>query len=233
MTSSPVRRSRRRWLMLVVLSPLILWLMGAAFFRIVLVRDQSTAGWGDSIALINGPEIDEVVALYREMPSRRIVILQKPPARPMQLGVLPEFHVHMRGELIKRGVPAEAIRDGLKQVYWPATADVDPVAQQIVDERIWNPMPGSRLIIVADRLSSGRVRRTIRQQSIPQLVEVRVFARRLSGVSEFNWCFRPAGVAQVIRELSLRRHPDPNVASIIEISTAPVKGRETFSEESK
>ena len=217
MSSPPVRR--RRWLLLSLTTPLILWLIGVASARILLVRDQSTDDWGDTIALINGPEIDEVVALYREKPSRRILILRKMPARPMQLGVLPEFHLHMKQELLKRGLPADAIRVGQPNVTWPATANVDPVRRDLVAERFWVPMAGNRLIIVADRLSSGRVRRTIRRRSMPPFVEVRVFARRLSGLNEFNWFLRPSGITMMIRELSLWRHPDPSVASLIDLAT--------------
>lgn len=219
MTSTPsVRRFRWRWPVFFLAFPLILWMLSVAVVRILLVRDQSTPDWGNTIALVNGPEIDEVVSLYRDKPTRKILVGYKVPDRPMQLGVLPEFHVHMKNELKDRGVPEDAILVSPSLATAPPmSTDWDSVTSSTKNDQ-QDPVqlpPMIQLIVVADRLSSGRVRQTRIPKTERSRAEVRVFARSLSGLNEFNWWYRPSGIVRVVRELSLRHHPDSSIEGMI------------------
>ncbi|MBY0587466.1 hypothetical protein K2X85_09835 [bacterium] len=184
-----VRRAMTALLIVALLSAILVAMISA-----LLVCDETTADWGSDIALFWGPDFDRVVELYRRDPRRRILLMEKIPARPMELKVLPPFHLHMQAKLEQAGVPASAI------VLFP-TEGRPEVSIFSSLKRMASEQPPRQVIVVAERLGSRRSRRFFDRLLTERPALVRIFPITTAGINESNWWYKPGGPAFVVREL--------------------------------
>jgi hypothetical protein len=117
----------------------------------------------------------------------------------MQLGVLPEFHQHWLDHFLAQGVP----RDGIEIVEPAADHPLAAIARQA------NGVPTAEVVLLADRLTSRRMRRLLDRSQSGPTPSVRVFPMPLTGITEANGWYKPGGIPLVLKE-ALRLFPEPS-----------------------
>jgi hypothetical protein len=150
-----------------------------------LVVDQSPADCA-YILVLNGDYwsarwFDEAADLYREDPSRRILLVESRPERAVRLGVLPSYAERSRRVLAARGVPREAVVviPGEAPDVW---AEVE-LLRQWLSER-----PDADVRALSDRFSS-RAQRVVLDRVLPAEDAARVTVCALPDIrcNEHNW----------------------------------------------
>ena len=116
-----------------------------------LVVDESPAG-GDYAIIAGGDRRFAVTAdMIRRNQVRRVLLVTDQPSRLVRYGILPPWHEVARRELLENGVLEEAI----ELADWKAKDDWHFASRL----NAWlNEHPRARLVVVADRFGSRRLR---------------------------------------------------------------------------
>jgi hypothetical protein len=133
---------------------------------------------------------DVVAGLYREAPSRRVVLVEPAPIRLVQAGFLPTFEAICRRELEARGIPQNSV------------AVVGRGARNGWDEArlaaAWfEANPSARVAILCDRFSSGALRSILDAVLPPEhAARIRIVALPSRRYDETDWWQSRTGVRQ-------------------------------------
>jgi hypothetical protein len=169
--------------MVLVLSA-CLWFWHGAILRgmaSVLVADQGQQDAKFVLVVDGDRRYDAAAALYREDPSRRVVLIEPYPTRLVQVGALPSFEAISRRELHARGVPEEAVTviPGKARTAWEETRLL----------RSWlKEHPDAQLLLLCDRFGSS-YRRHVLDSTLPagEAARVRILALPDRRYDETNW----------------------------------------------
>jgi hypothetical protein len=160
-----------------------------------LVVDESAPEWGTHLLLLGSPGgLAEAENLYRQNPQTRVLLIQKRPGRPMQLGVLPSYESFMLQQLAERGIQATAV-----DVIAAQASDEDSHAAALAD---WlEGHPDVRVVAVVPRLSGRSWRRAFHRALSAESVErIRIHAPVDEAGSTAGWWRRKNDIIQVIKQ---------------------------------
>jgi hypothetical protein len=158
-------------------------LLGAASALIV----DRYEGRGDAVWLVDGHRQSDVAAgLYRENPSRTIVMVRPVPNRLVRLGILPSDEQIGQAELHRRGVPGVAIEV------------LDRGSAPLSEIRDWlRTHPQKDVIFVCSRFSSRRQSWALAQALEPgELDRVHIYAVPEYEYDETDWWTNRTGVKE-------------------------------------
>ena len=168
----------------------VLWGAGA-----YLVMDEVAADAGSHILILDAPQSDEVAAtVWKGHQEERILVIEKIPGRPMQLGVLPPFDVYIRDRLSERGVPADVV-----EVIPGKALDQNSHVKRLGE---WlKAHPKAEVVALNDRLS-GRSWRKLLDQLLPPEDAKRVHLHGVARpeVDAGNWWRTKVGIFFVLHQ---------------------------------
>lgn len=160
-----------------------------------LVYNEVPVEAGSHLLLLDGSEADVVAAeAWQKHPDRRILILQKLPGRPMELGVLPPFDVFVRGRLEGKGIPQDSI-----EVVPGCALDQASHVRQLQG---WlRDHPDAEVVGICDQLS-GRTWRSLFDRLLPpeQAKRVHLHAVVRPNVNASNWWKTKVGIIFVLQQ---------------------------------
>ncbi len=133
---------------------------------------------------------DVVAGLYREAPSRRIVLVEPAPIRLVQVGLVPSFEAICRREFGARGIPQNAVTvvgRGARNGWEEARAAAE-----------WlHAAPDARVLLLCDRFRSGAERSILNAVLGPDAAaRVRILALPSRNYDETDWWRSRKGVRQ-------------------------------------
>jgi hypothetical protein len=133
---------------------------------------------------------DVVAGLYRDWPSRRVVLVEPAPTRLVQAGFVPTFEAICRRELEARGVP----RDSVAVVGRGARNGWDEAR---LAAAWFEANPTACVAFLCDRFSSGAMRSILNAVLAPeQAARVRIVALSSRRYDERDWWQSRTGVRQ-------------------------------------
>lgn len=167
-----------------------LWGIGA-----FLVYDEVPVESGSHLLLLDAAEGDSIAAeVWQKHPDQRILVLQKLPGRPMELGVLPPFDVFIRHRMEEKGVRAEAI-----EVIPGSALDQESHVRQLQG---WlEDHPEAKVVGICDQLS-GRTWRSLLDRILPEDEAKRVHLHAVvrPKTNAANWWKTKVGIIFVLQQ---------------------------------
>lgn len=207
-TARAARRpwTRPRWgrrgcvvVLLLLVVCLALWrqpiLQGLAWILVVDQQPQQI-----DYVLIGGGDgcFDEAARLYRQRPSRRVLLMEPPPGRLVRLGILPTVESASRRALEARDVPPEVV----EVIVWKAG---DPTTRTQRLQAWMKDHPHVRTVYLCERFASRHVRCLLDWRLAPEAaahIAVRGLPDRR--FDETNWWRSRRGVKEwVLRSMAL------------------------------
>jgi hypothetical protein len=187
----PRLRRWRRWLaLLVVVTTLavfhrpLLWLAALA-----LVVDEPADR--AEVVVIIGAQRDYDQIADRNRAGAHILLVREKPGRLERLGVVPTIEEITRRELTSRNVPVSALSVACAEP-WDETGFARAVRAWLTDH------PGSRAIILANRLSSRRMRWCLNSELGKEADRASVKSVAHPWYDETNWWHRKEGLSSVV-----------------------------------
>lgn len=189
-------RRRRWWIALSLIVALVLLIRPALWgIGLFLVYNEVPIDAGSHLLLLDAAEVDLVAAeAWQKHPDQRILILQKLPGRPMELGVLPPFDVFIRARLEKRGIP----RDSTEVIPGNALDQASHVKQL----QGWlKAHPDAEVVGICDQLS-GRTWRSLLDHilSTDEAKRVHLHAVVRPNVNASNWWKSKVGIIFTLQQ---------------------------------
>lgn len=194
--TSPPSRHRRHWRIGVVLVAILV--VGVVLLDRLgnyLRLDEAPRGWGSHVVYLGGSGSKrQAIDFLKADPAHHLLLIQKTPARPMQLGVLPEFHLFARDQFMAMGVGAESI-EFLPGSAFGVEGHVRALARWLAEH------PDAEVILLVDGWEGRRWRMTL-DKDLDEKTSRRVRVRSVLPAvdSRLPWWWKKNEVVRVAGE---------------------------------
>jgi len=125
---------------------------------------------------------------YLEDPSRKVLVVRPRPERSVRMGASPDFETVVRKELLRRGIPREAVVvvPGVARTFWDECRCL----------AAWfGEHPADSICLLSDRFGSGTMRLVLRQSAGPDVAaRVRIVSLANPRYDEASWWKDRSGV---------------------------------------
>jgi hypothetical protein len=165
-----------------------------------LIASESLAPC-DTLCVVSGDRCYAVAAdLFLKGKARQIVLFQEPVRPLVECQIVEPGHERIRSEIVKRGVPLQAITVAPGEVrnIWELS---DRLSERMLS------YPQGKILLISDRFHSNRLHSALRRTlSVVQLSHIGILAVRDRRYDESNWWRTRTGVKEFANAYVLRLH---------------------------